>query len=155
MCGACANSTRTGARESRRAVVVVAGAGGRFDVVRNSRTRKRIRVREFGFPHHIIAPAMNGVSEKSFYEKWEARLLPDSTHIICAPGACVRCGPDRGAKARIPRSLAPTRDKNAESVKTAKKTRIMYVIPRPKCTKKKHAFLLNPRAWTPFPPTGR
>eukprot|EP00661_Eupelagonemidae_sp_cell13_P016222 gene16222-biopygen15804 len=37
-----------------------------------------------------------GVSEKSFYGKWKARLLPDSIHIICA----ARFGP-RGPRAAM------------------------------------------------------
>eukprot|EP00661_Eupelagonemidae_sp_cell13_P020066 gene20066-biopygen23532 len=43
--------------------------------------------------------------------RWKARLHPEAIRIICAPGARAGCGPDRGAKAGIPRSLAPTRDK--------------------------------------------
>eukprot|EP00661_Eupelagonemidae_sp_cell13_P024198 gene24198-biopygen19400 len=54
--------------------------------------------------------------------RWEARLLPEAIRIICAPGARACGGPDRGAKAGIPRSVAPTRDKMRKVRKLQKNT---------------------------------
>eukprot|EP00661_Eupelagonemidae_sp_cell13_P010294 gene10294-biopygen9325 len=51
--------------------------------------------------------------EGNWHSSWAAvsRLLPEGIRIICAPGARACGGSDRGAKAGIPRHLAPTCDK--------------------------------------------